>query len=86
MELDEKIEKYKADLTAEKMKPPKIVEKIVEKTVYIEDAKREVIKVHDGKDYSHLLDLNLLIEHEFESFMKSLDILSHDEEFSVDDI
>ena len=42
--------------------------------------------MHDGKDYSHLLDLNLLSEHEFEAFMKSLDILSHEEEFSVDDL
>jgi len=29
----------------------------------------------DGKDYGHLLDMNLLNELEFENFMKALDII-----------
>jgi hypothetical protein len=67
MELDEKVSRGKRDLSAEKKKPPVIVEKIVEKLVVVEKETTKVVPntVHDGKDFSHLLDLNLLTEHEF---------------------
>ena len=77
------------------MKPPKIVEKVVVKEVVkvvekvMEKKAKEPKQINtlkDGKDYSHLLDLNLLTELEFEDFMRALNIYSKEEEFSPEDI
>ena len=87
MELDDKITKFKRELSAERKKPPvvveKIVEKVIEKVVEKETTKIVPNTVHEGKDFSYLLDLNLLSEHEFESFMRSLDVIQELEEYSA---
>jgi len=73
------LEQAKEEIKAEKMKPPKIVEKVEVKVVVkeVEKKVKETKKINtekDGKDYSHLLDLNLLTELEFDGFMRALNM------------